>query len=62
MVEPGSAEALAEALADLMEKPEKRRGLGRQGREIVHRSLTDRAMAEETLKAYGAARDAMVVA
>jgi len=29
LVEPGSAEALADAFADLMEKPEKRRGLGR---------------------------------
>jgi len=62
LVEPGSAVALAEALADLMEKPEKRRGLGRQGREIVHRSLTDRAMAEETLKVYGAVCDAVAAA
>ncbi len=56
LVEPGSAEALAEGLRSLLRDPEKRRALGRQGREAVHAEFDDETMANRTLAVY---RDAM---
>lgn len=52
LVQPHSAEALANGLADLMHDPERRARLATRGRTAVHASFTDDAMAEETLTVY----------
>ena len=52
LVEPGSAEALAEGLRSLLRDPERRHALGRQGREVVHARFDDGTMAERTLAVY----------
>jgi len=50
--EPGSADALAAALRELLEDPAKRRELGRKGREAVRKSYDDGTMAENTAEVY----------
>ena len=52
LVEPGSAEALADGLRSLLRDPEKRRALGQQGREAVHARFGDATMADRTLAVY----------
>lgn len=52
LVDPNSPEALAEGLYELMNDSERRRKLGQQGRESVHRDFTDKKMAEETLAVF----------
>jgi glycosyltransferase involved in cell wall biosynthesis len=52
LVEPGSAESLADGLRSLLRDPERRRALGRQGREAVHACFDDATMAERTLAVY----------
>jgi glycosyltransferase involved in cell wall biosynthesis len=52
LVEPDSPAALAQALAGLRSDPERRRQLGRQGKEAVHRDFGPEVMAERTLKLY----------
>jgi len=45
-------EALAFAIADLMDNPTKRRELGACGWSAVHASFTDKNMAEQTWELY----------
>lgn len=52
LVPPGDASALADALWQLREDPARRRELGRRGREVVHRTLSDGRMAEETARVF----------
>jgi glycosyltransferase involved in cell wall biosynthesis len=52
LVEPGSAEALATALHELMDDRPGREELGRRGREAVCRDFTDDRMAQNTLAVY----------
>ncbi len=46
-VEPGSAEALAEAVASLVAQPEEARAMGRRGRDAVERECSWAARAEQ---------------
>jgi glycosyltransferase involved in cell wall biosynthesis len=52
LVEPGSTVELARELRALMDDPERRRRLGEQGKQAVHREFSDDVMAEKTLKLY----------
>jgi glycosyltransferase involved in cell wall biosynthesis len=52
LFEPGSAAELAHALDDLRRDPDRRRELGRRGREAVLRDRTDDRMADDTLGVY----------
>ncbi len=52
LVPPGSPEALAAALGELVEDPRRRRELGRRGRRAVERDLHSRRMAERTAAVY----------
>jgi glycosyltransferase involved in cell wall biosynthesis len=52
LVQPDSPTALAQALAGLRRDPERRRGLGAQGKEVVHSRFGDGPMAEKTLELY----------
>jgi glycosyltransferase involved in cell wall biosynthesis len=52
LVEPFSAEALAEGLATLLDDPERRRALGAAGRKAVLESSSDHQMAAATLAFY----------
>jgi len=52
LFEPGSASALAAALAGLMRDPERRRALGRRGREAVRADYNDAVMAESMVRVY----------
>jgi glycosyltransferase involved in cell wall biosynthesis len=54
LVEPGSPEALAGALRELMDDPARRAGLGRTGKAVVHERFGDEVMARNTLNVYGA--------
>lgn len=53
LVEPGSAEALADGLAELLGDAARRREMGRRGREAVQARFTDRRVAEDLLAVYG---------
>jgi glycosyltransferase involved in cell wall biosynthesis len=55
LVPPGDLRALAEALADLLRDPRRRKQLGETGREAVRASFTDDRMAERMLEVYEAA-------
>lgn len=52
MVPPGNAKALATAICDLFDHPEKREQLGKAGYERVHSQFTWRAAAEKTVETY----------
>ncbi len=52
LVEPESSSALAEGIRLLMEDSETRERLARRGKQAVHRSFSDEAMAETTLAVY----------
>jgi glycosyltransferase involved in cell wall biosynthesis len=54
LVEPGSPKSLADGLHALLSDPERRRELGRRGRDAVYNGRSDRAMAEATLEVYRA--------
>lgn len=53
LFEPGSVTELADALQALMNDPNTRTRLGRDGKEAVHRDYSDTRMARATLKLYG---------
>jgi len=53
LVEPGSAEALADGLAELLGDEGRRREMGRRGREAVQARFSDRRVAEDLLAVYG---------
>jgi glycosyltransferase involved in cell wall biosynthesis len=52
LVEPNDPEALADGIARLIDQPDLREHLGRQGRAAVLQSFTDRTMAEQTWALY----------
>ena len=52
LIEPDSTAALVEGLLALIRDPERRRRLGRQGRQAVERELDSRRMAERTADVY----------
>jgi glycosyltransferase involved in cell wall biosynthesis len=52
LVEPRSAAALTAALRQLIRNPERRRELGRRGRQAVENSFDSRRMAERTVAVY----------
>ena len=52
LVEPGSADAVASGILELMNDAARREALGQQGREAVHREFSAGAMAAETLAVY----------
>ena len=52
LVDPESAEALADGLHELMSDPARREALGRTGKQRVHESFGDTAEAERTLDLY----------
>ena len=52
LVEPGSIEALADGLEQLMREPHTRHELGSNGAEAVRERFSDVAMADETLGVY----------
>ncbi len=52
LFDPDSEEAVVDALEALMRDPERRRELGRAGRQVVERELSDEAMAAATLREY----------
>ena len=52
LVEPEAADALAGGLQELMNDPELRARLGRQGREAVHHKFSAEVMAAATLAVY----------
>jgi glycosyltransferase involved in cell wall biosynthesis len=52
LVDPDSAESLARGLEALLRDPERRRELGRRGREAVHERFNDRVEAESVLRVY----------
>lgn len=52
LVDPGSPEALADGLEQLMRDPDRRLRMGECGKAVIHRDYTDRRMAEETLAVY----------
>ena len=52
LVEPGSAAALAGGLLELVRDPERRRELGRRGRQAVEGGFDSRKMAERTAAVY----------
>jgi len=52
LVEPGDTAGLADTLRTLMDEPDRREELGRQGREAVHRDYRDDLTAENVLKVY----------
>lgn len=52
LYEPGDADALADAIAELMDDPALRAKLGEAGRNAVRASFSDEVMAEETWKVY----------
>lgn len=54
LVEPGSPEAVAAGLRELLDDPERRRELGERGRRAVHEQRSDRTMAERTEAVYRA--------
>ena len=58
LVDPGSGEALAIAIAELLDHPERAAAIGRAGRQRVLREFTWRRAAERTVDAY---RDAMEI-
>ncbi len=52
LVAPRNAQALAEALEILVRDPELRREMGRKGRELIERDLTEKHVVEQTLELY----------
>ena len=52
LVEPGSAEALADGLLQLKNDHELRRRLGNNGKAAVHKNFSDDRMANDTLSVY----------
>jgi glycosyltransferase involved in cell wall biosynthesis len=52
LVEPDSASALADGLFYLLENPEERTQLGKQGKAAVHEHYSDDALAERALAVY----------
>ena len=52
LVDPESPQQLADGLRRLMDDPAHRRQLGRQGKDAVHRLLSDGAEATATIEAY----------
>ena len=52
LVEPESVASLADGLHALLRDPERRREMGRRGRDAVYNGRGDRAMAEATLDVY----------
>ena len=52
LVEPGSPDAIAEGILQLMNNANDREQLGQRGKEAVHRAFSDEVMAEETLAVY----------
>ncbi len=52
LYDPSEKGALAQALAGLMDDPERRHGLGIRGRQVVHERFTDKLMAERTWALY----------
>ena len=53
LVNPMDPADLARALGELLNNPEKRAALGRQGRDAVFEHFTAERMARETLAVYG---------
>ncbi len=53
LVKPNDPQDLARALRQLLEHPQQRQEMGRQGQEAVRRRFTAGRMAEETLAVYG---------
>lgn len=52
LVEPGSAERLADGLAELLGDADRRRALGKRGREAVHAEFNSATMAASTAAIY----------
>jgi len=52
LVNPVDPESLADGIEKLQKDPQLRQKLGRQGKEAVHRSYSDDAMADATLQIY----------
>ena len=52
LVEPGSPQALARGIRSLIDDPERRSALGRQGRQVVQDRFSANAMARATLDVY----------
>ena len=52
LVEPGSPDAIAEGILQLLEDPEYRSRLGQAGKEAVERKFNDAVMADETIEIY----------
>src|SRR4030095_7203187 len=53
LVDPESPEDLARGIEILLRDPERRRELGRHGREAVHERFNDRGEAERMLRGFG---------
>jgi glycosyltransferase involved in cell wall biosynthesis len=53
---PGDAQALATALAAMLQDPDRRAAHGQRGRQVVHEQFTDTRMAENMLKIFQEAR------
>ena len=54
LVDPESPEDLARGIEELLGDPDRRRELGRKGRDAVHARFSDRAEAEATVRVYEA--------
>ena len=52
LFEPGSTEELAAGLRELMDHPERRSELGRNGKRAIHEHHSDTKMAEQTLELF----------
>jgi glycosyltransferase involved in cell wall biosynthesis len=52
LVEPGSSEALAAGLGELLDDPARREEMGRRGSEVVRAEYNERVMADRTLEVY----------
>ena len=52
LVDAESPDAVAQGIFELMNNPNKRATLARQGKDAVHQAFSDDVMAEETLAVY----------
>ncbi|MBW1887334.1 MAG: glycosyltransferase family 4 protein, partial [Deltaproteobacteria bacterium] len=52
LVPPGNSEALAKAITELLDNPERSKRLGQEGYQRVHNLFTWKRAAEKTVEAY----------